>query len=119
MYIGALYKAGDPAQLKATWQESAELSEHLTLARDVPEARGHVLFSAEDVEDDRIGATARVVADHATARVVADHYQRPHGTTALTGPVDGRGTATSGHRGDGRPCPGPGTSTPRARRPRT
>ncbi|MDX2525112.1 glycoside hydrolase family 10 protein [Streptomyces europaeiscabiei] len=68
LYIGeALYKAGDPAQ-PAAWQEPAELSEHLTLARDVPEARGHVFFSAKDVEDDRIGAMARVVADH---------YQRP------------------------------------------
>ncbi|MFM9452652.1 glycoside hydrolase family 10 protein [Streptomyces europaeiscabiei] len=68
LYIGeALYKAGDPAQ-PAAWQEPAELSEHLTLARDVPEARGHVFFSAKDVKDDRIGAMARVVADH---------YQRP------------------------------------------
>ncbi|WP_327346865.1 glycoside hydrolase family 10 protein [Streptomyces europaeiscabiei] len=68
LYIGeALYKAGDPAQ-PAAWQEPAELSQHLTLARDVPEARGHVFFSAKDVEDDRIGAMARVVADH---------YQRP------------------------------------------
>lgn len=77
MYIGGPVQGGRPGAAGATWQESAELSEHLTLARDVPEARGHVLVSAEDVEDDRIGATARVVADHATARVVADHYQRP------------------------------------------
>ncbi|MDW8803766.1 family 10 glycosylhydrolase [Streptomyces scabiei] len=64
LYIGeALYKAGDPAQ-PAAWQDPAELSRHLTLARDVPEARGHVFFSAREVADDTIGAMARVVADH-------------------------------------------------------
>ncbi|MER6156727.1 family 10 glycosylhydrolase [Streptomyces sp. NPDC001868] len=68
LYIGeALYKAGDPAQ-PAAWQDPAELSKHLTLARDVPEARGHVFFSAKEVRLDTIGAMARVVADH---------YQRP------------------------------------------
>lgn len=64
LYIGeALYKAGDPAQ-PAAWQNPAELSAHLTLARDFPEARGHVFFSAKEVGIDKIGAMARVVADH-------------------------------------------------------
>ncbi|GAB2913429.1 family 10 glycosylhydrolase [Streptomyces heilongjiangensis] len=68
LYIGeALYKAGDPAQ-PAAWQDPAELSGHLSLARDVPEVDGHVFFAAKEVTVDRIGAMARVVADH---------YQQP------------------------------------------
>ncbi|MYW65124.1 family 10 glycosylhydrolase [Streptomyces sp. SID8379] len=64
LYIGeALYKAGDPAQ-PAAWQDPAELSRHLTYARGFPEVRGHVFFSAKEVGEDRIGAMARVVADH-------------------------------------------------------
>jgi uncharacterized lipoprotein YddW (UPF0748 family) len=68
LYLGeALYKAGDPAQ-PAAWQDPAELSRHLTLARDYPQARGHVYFAAKDVATDKSGAMARVVADH---------YQKP------------------------------------------
>jgi uncharacterized lipoprotein YddW (UPF0748 family) len=68
LYIGeALYKAGDPAQ-PAAWQDRAELSRHLTLAKQHPEVRGHVFFAAKEVTVDRIGAMSRVVADH---------YQRP------------------------------------------
>jgi len=68
LYLGeALYKAGDPAQ-PAAWQDPAELSRHLTRARAFPQARGHVFFAADEVAVDRIGAMARVVADH---------YQRP------------------------------------------
>ncbi|MGW0823930.1 glycoside hydrolase family 10 protein [Streptomyces sp. NPDC002845] len=64
LYIGeALYKAGDPAQ-PAAWQDPAELSRHLTLARDYPQARGHVFFSAKEVAADANGAMAQVVADH-------------------------------------------------------
>jgi uncharacterized lipoprotein YddW (UPF0748 family) len=64
LYVGeALYKAGDPAQ-PAAWQDPAELSRHLTLAKKYPQARGHVFFAANDVATDRIGAMARVVADH-------------------------------------------------------
>ncbi|WP_338694605.1 family 10 glycosylhydrolase [Streptomyces sp. Q6] len=66
LHIGeALYKAGDPAQ-PAAWQDPAELSRHLTFARGFPEVRGHVFFSAKEVGQDRIGAMARVVADHYT-----------------------------------------------------
>jgi uncharacterized lipoprotein YddW (UPF0748 family) len=68
LYVGeALYKAGDPAQPTA-WQDPAELSRHLTLAKEHPEARGHVFFAAREVREDKIGSMARVVADH---------YQRP------------------------------------------
>ncbi|MPY40332.1 family 10 glycosylhydrolase [Streptomyces phyllanthi] len=68
LYIGeALYKAGDPAQ-PAAWQNPAELSRHLTLAKKHPEVRGHVFFSAKEVKEDKIKAMARVVADH---------YQQP------------------------------------------
>ncbi|MGI5374102.1 glycoside hydrolase family 10 protein [Streptomyces sp. CA-251387] len=64
LYVGeALYKAGDPAQPEA-WQDPAELSRHLTLAKQYPETRGHVFFAAKDSAADRIGAMAQVVADH-------------------------------------------------------
>lgn len=64
LYVGeALYKAGDPAQ-PAAWQNPAELSRHLALAEDYAQVRGHVFFAAKDVATDRIGAMARVVADH-------------------------------------------------------
>jgi uncharacterized lipoprotein YddW (UPF0748 family) len=68
LYIGeALYKTGDPAQ-PAAWQDPAELSRHLTFAREHTQVRGHVFFSAKEVDGDRVGAMARVVSDH---------YQRP------------------------------------------
>ena len=35
-----------------------------TLAKEYPEVRGHVFFAAKEVKADRIGAMARVVADH-------------------------------------------------------
>ncbi|MEV5320582.1 family 10 glycosylhydrolase [Streptomyces sp. NPDC052687] len=64
LYIGeALYRAGNPAQ-PAPWQDPAELSRHLTLAREHPQVRGHVFFAAKDVAADPIGAMARVIADH-------------------------------------------------------
>ncbi|WP_189217444.1 MULTISPECIES: glycoside hydrolase family 10 protein [Streptomyces] len=64
LYVGeALYKAGDPAQPEA-WQDPAELSRHLTLADGHPQVRGHVFFAAKEVAQDRIGAMARVAADH-------------------------------------------------------
>ncbi|MFV0130774.1 glycoside hydrolase family 10 protein [Streptomyces sp. HMX112] len=64
LYVGeALYKAGDPAQ-PAAWQDPAELSRHLALAEEYGGVGGHVFFSAKEVVADRIGAMARVVADH-------------------------------------------------------
>ncbi|HET6856770.1 MAG TPA: family 10 glycosylhydrolase [Streptomyces sp.] len=69
LYAGeALYKAGDPAQA-APWQDPAELSRHLTLAEKHAEVRGHIFFSAKEVAADRIGAMAKVVADHYPTRV--------------------------------------------------
>ncbi|MET7621002.1 family 10 glycosylhydrolase [Streptomyces sp. NPDC005408] len=69
LYAGeALYKAGDPAQ-PAPWQDPAELSRHLTLARTYEGVRGHCFFAAKEVMADRIGAMARVVADHYPTRV--------------------------------------------------
>lgn len=59
LHIGeALYKAGDPAQ-PAPWQDPAELSRHLTLAKKHPEVRGHVFFAAKEVKADKSGAMAR------------------------------------------------------------
>lgn len=70
LYAGeALYKAGDPAQ-PAPWQDPAELSRHLTLARSCSGVRGHCFFAAKEVGTDRIGAMARVVADHYPTRVL-------------------------------------------------
>ncbi|MGW6262686.1 glycoside hydrolase family 10 protein [Streptomyces sp. NPDC055085] len=64
LYVGeALYKAGGPGQ-PPRWQDPAELSRHLTLAAAYPEVGGHVFFSATEVAEDRVGALARVVADH-------------------------------------------------------
>ncbi|MFD7895150.1 glycoside hydrolase family 10 protein [Streptomyces sp. NPDC059743] len=64
LHIGeALYKAGDPAQPTA-WQDPAELSRHLTLAKEFAEVRGHCFFSAKEVGADPIGAMTRVAADH-------------------------------------------------------
>ncbi|MET9670484.1 family 10 glycosylhydrolase [Streptomyces sp. NPDC006475] len=65
----ALYKAGDPAQ-PAPWQDPAELSRHLTLAKTYNGVRGHCFFSAKEVMTDRIGAMARVVADYYPTRVL-------------------------------------------------
>ncbi|MFI9627811.1 glycoside hydrolase family 10 protein [Streptomyces sp. NPDC052042] len=69
LYIGeALYKAGDPAQPDA-WQDPAELSRHLDFSAGQDQVRGHVYFSGKDAAQDRIGALARVVADHYRNRV--------------------------------------------------
>ncbi|MFJ6389785.1 glycoside hydrolase family 10 protein [Streptomyces sp. NPDC091972] len=83
LYLGeALYKAGDPAQ-PAAWQDPAELPRHLTLARDCAQVRGHVFFAAKEVAADRIGAMARVVADH---------YREPAAPPRrITGPSAGTG----------------------------
>jgi uncharacterized lipoprotein YddW (UPF0748 family) len=64
LFIGeALYKAGDPAQ-PDPWQDPAELSRHLTFDKNWPQVRGNVYFSGKEVVADRIGAMARVIADH-------------------------------------------------------
>ncbi|KNB49756.1 glycoside hydrolase family 10 protein [Streptomyces caatingaensis] len=64
LYVGeALYRQGASGQ-PAPWQDPAELSRHLTLARRHTEVRGNVYFSARQVADDPVGAMARVVRDH-------------------------------------------------------
>ena len=64
LFLGeALYKVGDPEQ-PAAWQDPAELSEHLSHCRSLPEVRGHAFFSAKEVAEDPEGAMARVVRDH-------------------------------------------------------
>ncbi|MFE5767493.1 glycoside hydrolase family 10 protein [Streptomyces sp. NPDC056485] len=64
LYVGeALYRC-DRNSATAAWRDSKELSKHLTFARDYPEVRGHVYFSAKQVVADPNGAMARVVADH-------------------------------------------------------
>ncbi|WP_432115837.1 glycoside hydrolase family 10 protein [Streptomyces sp. S1] len=69
LYVGeALHKAGDPAQ-PAAWQDPGELSRHLELAKGYAGVGGHCFFSAKEVARDRIGAMARVVADHYPTRV--------------------------------------------------
>ena len=68
---------------------------------DYPEVRGHVFFSAKEVVADRIGAMARVVADH----------YRAAGDARRAEPV-AQGRCP---RGGGRRSRGRGTSAPRAR----
>ncbi|MFF8386675.1 glycoside hydrolase family 10 protein [Streptomyces kanasensis] len=69
LYVGeALYRAGDPAA-PAPWQDPAELSRHLSLAHECDHVLGHAFFGARDVVTDRIGAMARVVADHYPTQV--------------------------------------------------
>ncbi|MEU8837570.1 family 10 glycosylhydrolase [Streptomyces roseus] len=64
LYVGeALYRC-DRSSATAAWRDPQELSKHLTFARDYPEVRGHVYFSAKQVVADPNGAMARVVADH-------------------------------------------------------
>ncbi|MFE2547841.1 glycoside hydrolase family 10 protein [Streptomyces sp. NPDC059355] len=64
LYVGeALYRC-DRNSATAAWRDPKELSKHLTFARDYPEVRGHVYFSAKQVVADPNGAMARVVADH-------------------------------------------------------
>ncbi|MEV6579078.1 family 10 glycosylhydrolase [Streptomyces sp. NPDC051582] len=64
LYVGeALYRC-DRGSATAAWRDPKELSKHLTFARDYPEVRGHVYFSAKQVVADPNGAMARVVADH-------------------------------------------------------
>ncbi|MFI6147960.1 glycoside hydrolase family 10 protein [Streptomyces sp. NPDC051109] len=64
LYVGeALYRC-DADSATAAWRDPKELSKHLTFARDYPEVRGHVYFSAKQVVADPNGAMARVVADH-------------------------------------------------------
>ncbi|WP_405919172.1 glycoside hydrolase family 10 protein [Streptomyces longwoodensis] len=94
LYLGeALYKAGDPAQ-PAAWQDPAELSAHLTLAARYPQVRGHVFFAAGDVAADRVGAMARVVADHYTLPAAAPRSPMGAGVPAPGAGPRSRGPVT-------------------------
>ncbi|MQA27392.1 MAG: family 10 glycosylhydrolase, partial [Micromonosporaceae bacterium] len=60
-YVGqAAYKIGSGG----VWNDPAEMTRHLTLNRNHPQARGDVYFSAKDVRADRLGGISRVAADH-------------------------------------------------------
>ncbi|MFE9634926.1 glycoside hydrolase family 10 protein [Streptomyces sp. NPDC006463] len=64
LYVGeALYRC-DADSPTAAWRDPAELSKHVRFAREYPQVRGHVYFSAKQVAADPNGAMARVVADH-------------------------------------------------------
>lgn len=64
LYVGeALYRCDADSPTEA-WRDPAELSRHVTFARDYAEVRGHVYFSAKQVASDPNGAMAEVVADH-------------------------------------------------------
>ncbi|MFD7097906.1 glycoside hydrolase family 10 protein [Streptomyces xanthophaeus] len=64
LYVGeALYRCDADSPTEA-WRDPAELSRHVTFARDYAEVRGHVYFSARQVASDPNGAMAEVVADH-------------------------------------------------------
>ncbi|THA58833.1 glycoside hydrolase family 10 protein [Streptomyces sp. A1136] len=69
LYVGeALYRC-DAESATEAWRDPAELSRHVSFAKDCPEVRGHVYFSAKQVVADPNGAMARVVADHYPTRV--------------------------------------------------
>ncbi|SCE67935.1 Uncharacterized lipoprotein YddW, UPF0748 family [Micromonospora echinospora] len=59
----ATYRSGASGQDPA-WQNAGELTSHFTLNRSHPQVVGDIHFSAKDVRANRIGAMARVVADH-------------------------------------------------------
>ncbi|MFD5144157.1 glycoside hydrolase family 10 protein [Streptomyces sp. NPDC058401] len=64
LYVGeALYRC-DAESSTAAWRDPRELSRHLRFAAGHPEVRGHVYFSAKQVDADPNGAMAQVVADH-------------------------------------------------------
>ncbi|MFD3761564.1 glycoside hydrolase family 10 protein [Streptomyces sp. NPDC058622] len=64
LYVGeALYRS-DANSPTAAWRDPAEPSRHVRFARQYPQVRGHLWFSAKQVAADPNGAMARVVADH-------------------------------------------------------
>lgn len=63
LYIGeALYKVG--SEEPAAWQDSSELSRHLTFTNRYREVHGHVYFSAKFVKENPLGSVTRIVKDH-------------------------------------------------------
>ncbi len=62
LYIGqAAYKVAEQA---GAWQDSAELSRHLTFNQDHPQVDGDVFFSATSLDTNAAQAWQTVVADH-------------------------------------------------------
>ncbi|PZG13335.1 glycoside hydrolase family 10 protein [Nonomuraea aridisoli] len=81
LWIGqAAYKAGDPAQAPE-WQQTNELSRHLTLNQDHPEISGDIWYNANDVRADRLASISTAVNDH---------YQRPALAPVLPRLANGR-----------------------------
>ncbi|WP_371494174.1 glycoside hydrolase family 10 protein [Kitasatospora sp. NBC_00374] len=63
LWIGqAVSRVGSPTP--AGWQDPQELSRHLTLNAGLPQIGGNILFSANHVRADRLGAVSLLVADH-------------------------------------------------------
>ena len=66
LYIGeANYKQGAAGQ-PAAWFDPAEMSKHLTFDEQYPEVAGNVFFREQIVEQDPLGSTTQLVADHYT-----------------------------------------------------
>ncbi|MFI6899970.1 glycoside hydrolase family 10 protein [Nonomuraea sp. NPDC050394] len=87
LWIGqAAYKAGDPAQAPQ-WQETGELSKHLTLNRNHPEITGDIWFSAGDVRADRLKSVTTAINDHHQRPALAPLLPRLAGGRAPGRPV--------------------------------
>ncbi len=66
LYVGqAAYRAGASGQDPA-WQNTTELSDHLTVNRGYLEVKGDIYFSAKDVRDNRINSISTLVNAHYT-----------------------------------------------------
>ncbi|GIH17849.1 lipoprotein [Rugosimonospora africana] len=64
LYIGqANYKQGAAGQ-GPPWFDPAEISRHLTFNEAYPEVKGDIFFREQIVEQDPVGSTTRLVADH-------------------------------------------------------
>ncbi|HZM79333.1 MAG TPA: family 10 glycosylhydrolase [Candidatus Limnocylindrales bacterium] len=103
LFIGqAAYRAGASGQDPA-WQDPAELSDHLTYNREHPNVLGDIYFSAKDVRANRIGAIARLVADHYTRPAIVPAYGPGPAPAAptITGASSGAGGITLTWSGSG------------------
>jgi len=106
----ATYRAGASGQ-DAAWQDPAELTDHLFVNREHPQVAGDIQFSAKDIRANRIGAVARLNADHYTRPalipvIAARGGSAPAAPSITTATRTGAGVALSWQRG--------GTATPAA-----
>ena len=90
LFIGqATYRVGSGG----AWDDSAELSRHLTLNRNYPQVAGDIYFSAKDVRADRLGATTRLTNDHysrpALIPLMADRGGSAPAAPTITGATRG------------------------------